>query len=87
MLLLFVSQAFVAVVAVAVHEVVGLVAMELLLSQVVVTEMEGWVLPLKLEIEVAMVLSPPFSLLVSVFSQAARTSTPLLLCLHLFTFS
>lgn len=63
MLLLFVSQAFVAVVAVvavAVHEAVGWVAMELLLSQVVVTEMEGWVLPLKLEIEVAMVLLSPF---------------------------
>jgi len=62
-LLLFVSQAFVAVVAVvavAVHEAVGWVAMELLLSQVVVTEMEGWVLPLKLEIEVAMVLLSPF---------------------------
>jgi len=49
-----------AVVAVAVHEAVGWVAMELLLSQVVVTEMEGWVLPLKLEIEVAMVLLSPF---------------------------
>lgn len=62
MLLLFVSRAFVAdaVVAVAVHEAVGWVAMELLLSQVVVTEMEGWVLPLKLEIEVAMVLLSPF---------------------------
>jgi hypothetical protein len=62
-LLLFVSQAFVAavaVVAVAVHEVVGWVAIELLLSQVVVMEMEGWVLPLKLESEVAMVLLSPF---------------------------
>jgi hypothetical protein len=58
-----VSQVFVAavaVVAVAVHEAVGWVAMELLLSQVVVLEMEGWVLPLKLEIEVAMVLPSPF---------------------------
>jgi len=58
-----VSQAFVdvvAVVAVAVYEAVGWVAMESLLSQVVVTEMEGWVLPLKLEIEVAMVLLSPF---------------------------
>ena len=60
MLLLLVSQAFVAVVAVAVHEAVGWVAMELLLSKVVVMEMEGWVLPLKLENEVAMVLLSPF---------------------------
>lgn len=72
-------MAVVAVVAVAVYEVVGWVAMELLVSWVVVTEMEGWVLPLKLEIEVAMVLPPPFSLPVSVFSQAARTSTSSLL--------
>lgn len=53
-------MAVVAVVAVAVYEAVGWVTMELLLSQVVVTEMEGWVLPLKLEIEVAMVLLSPF---------------------------
>lgn len=53
-------MAVVAVVAVAVHEAVGWVATELLLSQVVVTEMVGWVLPLKLEIEVAMVLLSPF---------------------------
>lgn len=53
-------MAAVAVVAVAVHEVVGWVAIELLLSQVVVMEMEGWVLPLKLESEVAMVLLSPF---------------------------
>ena len=53
-------MAAVAGVAVAVHEAVGWVAMELLLSQVVVMEMEGWVLPLKLENEVAMVLLSPF---------------------------
>jgi hypothetical protein len=48
------------VVDVAVYAAVGWVAMELLLSQVVVTELEGWVLPLQLEIEVAMVLPSPF---------------------------
>ena len=53
-------MAVVAVVAVDVCEVVGWVVMELLLSRVVVTEMEGWVLPLKSEIEVAMVLPSPF---------------------------
>lgn len=54
------AVADVAVVAEAVHEVGGWVGMELLLLQVVATEMEGWALPLKLETEVVTVLLSPF---------------------------
>lgn len=60
MFLLSVYETLAAVVAEAVHEVGGWVEMELLLLQVVATEMEGWALPLKLETEAVMVLLLPF---------------------------